>query len=436
MLAGVVGVIVLALLATTAVATAATPKSKLANVTKAGNQTSSSADDMAISKNGQYVVWVTSQNGVVPADSNNDPDVFIRNIKGGSTRIVSLSNTEAIGNGGSWDPVVSGSGRYVAFGSDSSNLVNGFSINDEQIFLRDRKSGTTKIISQKGGNEANNGGAWDAHFSDGARYIVFTSNASNLTTKATGGHEQIYLYDRFLKKMSLVSRNNAGKAGTDDSFDAQISQGGRYIVFTSRADNMVFANDKGHDQVYLHDRKTKKTRLISKNKFGKAGNESSNDGEISAKAAVVVFESDASNLLGPGRDTNGNDDVFMRKNGKVSRVSLNWNGKQLKGGSDGAEDPDISVNGRWLVFESDAKNATKAGHSGAYDLTYLRDLKTGKVTIISRKFAKIANAQTGDAHVSDDGRFVVIESNATNLIPGGDANGSTTDVLRRGPYHK
>jgi hypothetical protein len=412
-------------------ASAATPKTKVASQTNADVQTSEYAHTGDISKTGQFVVFVTAQNGIDRGDNNNWDDVFRRNMKAGSTKIVSVSSSEKLGDGSSWDPVVSEDGKVVAFTSNAGNLLDGKVTSNDQVYVRNVASGKTSLVS-KGGSGAANGDSEDAHLSSGGRYIVFHSVATNLTKRNTGGLEQIYLRDRSKGKTFLISRNKKGKAGNGDSFDAQVSQGGRFVVYTSSASNLVGTFNKGKDQIYKFDRVTGKTSLISKNNKGKAGNFHSADAEIAAKAAVIVYESDASNLI--GNDTNDTDDVFMRKNGRTSRVSKNHRGKQLNG-SDGAEDPDISNSGRWLTFMSDATNATKAPHNGAYDHAYLRDLKTGKLTLVSRNGTKIGNDSANDVQISDDGRFVSFGSDATNLIPGGDANADEEDVLRRGPYH-
>lgn len=410
---------------------AATPKTKVASQTNADVQTSLAAWSGDSSKSGQFVVFVTAQNGIDGGDNNNHEDVFRRNMKTGTTRIVSVSSSEKIGDDNSWDPVVSEDGKVVAFNSAADNLIDGKVTSNEQVYVRNMKSGKTFLIS-KGSSGAANTHAEDPHLSSGGRYIVFHSSATNLTSKNTNGKAQVYLRDRASGKTFLISKNKKGKAGNGDSWDAQVSQGGRFVVYTSSASNLVGTFNKGNDQIYKYDRVTGKTSLISKNNNGKAGNANSNDAEIAAKAAVIVYESDASNLI--GSDTNGTDDIFMRKNGRTSRVSKNYRGKQLNG-SDGAENPDISVSGRWVVFESDAKNATKAGHSGAYDHVYLRDLKTGKLVLVSRRGSVPANGRTDQAQISDDGRFVTIENFATNLVPGGDTNDGVEDVLRRGPYH-
>jgi hypothetical protein len=366
-------------------------------------------------------------------DSNGQPDVFRRSVKTGVTKIVSVSSSEVQGDDESYDAVVSADGRFVAFGSSADNLIDGKTINYDQVYLRDMKSGKTFLVSTGSSGPAQ-GNSRDPHMSSGARYIVFDSVAENLVGKNTFGTRQVYLRDRVAGKTFLISKNKFGKAGNGTSHDAQVSQGGRFVVYTSYASNLVGANNKGHSQIYKYDRKTGKTSLISKNKFGKAGNFDSEDAEIAAKATVIVYESDANNLIGFKKDTNKTDDIFMRKAGKTSRVSRNYRGRQLNG-SDGSEDPDISNNGRWLTFATDAKNATKAGHSGAYSRVYLLDLKSGKLTLVSRLGAKVADGLTDGAQISDDGRFITFDSRATNMIPGGDGNSSTNDVLRRGPYH-
>jgi hypothetical protein len=87
-----------------------------------------------------------------------------------------------------------------------------------------------------------------------------------------------------------------------------------------------------------------------------------------------------------------------------------------------------------LVFESDSPNAIKGGVTGAHSNIYVRDLGSGKLRLVSRNGGKKGNAGSRNPDISGNGRFVFFETEATNLVPGGDANGAEDDVIRRGPY--
>ncbi len=156
----------------------------------------------------------------------------------------------------------------------------------------------------------------------------------------------------------------------------------------------------------------------------------SNDPAISANGARVVFRSLATNLR---KDTNGASDIYLRERttGKTSRVSLNWKGNELNGGT--GPHPAISANGRWVAFESSSTNVTEgSSHSGLYEHVYARNLLTGKVKLVSRR-AGSGNEESDDPELSAKGTHVAFRTIATNLIAGGDANGDTDDICDAGP---
>jgi Tol biopolymer transport system component len=351
-------------------------------------------------------------------------------MKTGSTKIVSRSSNGVRSNGSSFRPAISASGRFIAFDSDADHLIDGKTIAGRQVYLRDRKTGKTTLISVNNSGQVANNQSTSPDISANGRYVTFQSAGSNLNGKAKTGHFQIYLRDRWQGKAFLISKNNAGKAGSSSSSRSAISPDGSQIVYDSRSNNLSKAHDNVWTQVYLFNRGTGRTSLVSKNRAGEAGKYGgSSRPAISTKGKIIVFDSNAKNLLGWGNDKNkGHGDVFRLANGKLSVVSRTWQGKQDWGGS---WDPDISPNGRYLTFYSYSRNMLKAKSNGEAHI-YVRDLATGKLKRASVT-AKKGNGNTLFPRISDDGRYVIMESRATNLVPGSDANGTMNDVLRRGP---
>jgi len=408
---------------------AAKPKTKLVSQS-GGVQANQHSYAGAISPTGKFVAFATEADNLDAGDSNGYRDIYIRNMKTKSTRIVSLSSNGVRTNGDSFRPVISATGRFIAFDSDADFLIDGKKIAGRQVYLRDRKTGKTTLISVNNSGQVANNQATSPDISANGRYVTFQSAGSNLNGKAKTGHFQIYLRDRWQGKTYLISKNNAGKAGSSSSSRSAISPDGSRIVYESVSNNLSKIHNNGWSQVYLFNRGTGKTSLVSKNKAREAGKYGgSSRPAISTKGRVIVFDSTARNLLGWANDKNkSSGDVFRLAKGKLSVVSRNWQGKQEWGGS---WSPDISPNGRYLAFHSRSRNMLKAGSNGETHI-YVRDLATGKLRRASVKVKK-GNGNSLYPKISDDGKYVIFDSKATNLVPGGDANGTTQDVLRRGP---
>jgi Tol biopolymer transport system component len=420
------GVSALALVLIVPAASAVTPKTKLVSQ-RGGTQADKDSHTGDISSSGQFVTFSTDADNLDPGDTNGFRDVYVRNMKNGATRIVSLSSKGVRTNADSFRPVISANGRYIAFDSDADFLIDGKKIAGRQTYLRDRKTGKTKLISQNNAGQVANNQSVSPSISANGRLVAFQSFGSNLTGKPTAGQAQIYLRDHIARKTYLISKTKAGKPGDGGSNQSAISPDGRRIAYSSLANNLSKIDDNGWPQVYLYNRDTKKTSLVSKDAAGKAGkNGASNSPVLSAKAKSIFFDSAAK--LTP-HDGNGSGDVFRRTNGKISIVSRNWKGRQPSGGSWG---PDVTPNGRYLTFYSYAGNVIKAGTNGTDPHVYVRDLKTGKVVLVSKTKAK-GNDDSLHPRISASSKYVIFESKATNLIPGGDDNGPKSDVLRRGP---
>jgi hypothetical protein len=434
-----VAVAALAVALVGSVATAASPKTKLANQSTGGVQaTDDDSIHPDITGGGRHVVFDTGDDDMVGGDGNDDKDVFIRDFKNGTTKLVSVAFGGGVGNKNSERPTISTSGQFVAYTSEATDLIAGGTNGKWHIFVRNRWGGKTELLSQSNGHVQGNDTSDDPSISGNGRWVAFESRAGNLVGKDTKGVKQIYLYDRKNDRIQLVSRNNGGAAGNGGSEEPSVSKDGRFVAYNSVATNLTPKNTKGFEQVYRYDRIKKKNVLLSRNKAGRPGNGDSDNPAISGDGKKAVYNSNAKNLLGAGKDTNKAADAYMRNfgTGKTTRVSLNWKGRQLNSGGvvNKFSDPDISLNGRWVAFESSASNAVKGGSGSGFDQIYARNLLTGTVKLISKRASK-GNAESDQPILNTNGKFVAFETAATNLIAGGDANASIGDVLRRGPIH-
>jgi Tol biopolymer transport system component len=227
-----------------------------------------------------------------------------------------------------------------------------------------------------------------------------------------------------------VSVSSAGEQGNgySDSFDRSISADGRFVAFASVSSDLVPGDTNGEADVFVRDRQLGTTERISVSSSGEEGNDGSGYYGLgmSLDGRFVVFQSDATNLV-PG-DTNGERDVFLRdrQQGITERVSLSSSGEQADGWS---FVPVVSPDGRFVTFDSDATNLVPDDTNGERDV-FVRDRLAGTTERVSvSSSGGQANGRSYRPSISADGRFVAFESFASNLVPG-DTNGER-DVFER-----
>jgi Tol biopolymer transport system component len=428
-LAASAAAVALALVVAAPAVAAVKPKTIRVSVASDGTQHDEQASEPSISGSGRFIAFQSNDPDLDPDVDNGSFDVYVHDRKTRTTTRISVAPDGSPGDGDSGDASISADGRFVAFKSTATNLVPEDTDDIGDIFVRDRVTGVTTLVSVRSNGAKGDGPSEDPKISANGRYVVFESRAANLVPDDGNFAEDVFVHDRRTGKTTLVSRRSDGVIGNEDSGDPSISSDGRYVAFGSDADNLAPKDKNDSEDIFLHDRKTKKTILVSRTPKGAAGNGESEEPSISADGRFVAYESTASNLVGNDRKKDLRDIfVYSVATGKNVLVSRRSNGRQGNGDS---QQPYLSANGRWVVFESEAALAAKDGN-GLEDV-YLHDRQTGKTILISRRpdGAASATGESDDARISGDGRFVAFESEANDLVKN-DTNGSQ-DIFRRGP---
>ncbi|MBP9821652.1 MAG: PD40 domain-containing protein [Candidatus Pacebacteria bacterium] len=169
--------------------------------------------------------------------------------------LVNVDSDEVKGNGDANNDVfgISSDGRYVIFNSAATNLVADDTNGVTDIFVRDMESGITLRVSvDSEGNEANNHSG-DASISSDGRYVAFSSNASNLVVGDSNGLGDIFVYDRDTDTIERVSIDSEGLEGNNTSVSPSISADGRYVIFDSDATNLVGDDTNGAQDIFVYD---------------------------------------------------------------------------------------------------------------------------------------------------------------------------------------
>ena len=323
----------------------------------------------SISSDGKYVAYHSYASNLISNDINGpNLDIFVYERQTGQTSIVSIATDGTQGNSDSRFPSISGDGRYVSFYSLSTNLVNQDTNRKRDVFVHDRQEHKTIRASvASDGTQGNYDSEYSSISSDG-HFVAFESIARNLVAGDTNARSDIFVHDIMSRQTERVSIATDGTQGNGDSKTPSISDDGRYVVFTSLADNLVLGDDNGFSDVFVHDRLTDQTTLISVSNDGTQGNDSSVTTyakSISEDGCFIVFQSTASNLV--EGDTNNENDVFVhdRQTGSTTRVSIASDGTQ---GNDFSFQGSISTNGQYLVFTSAAENLVNNDSNGVADV--------------------------------------------------------------------
>lgn len=218
------------------------------------------SQEFTISANGRFVSFSSYASNLVAGDTNASPDVFVRDRWSGVTSRVSVTDDEGEGVGpalelGSRSPAISADGRYVAFTSFALNLVPGDTNDFPDVFVRDRRAGTTRRASvSSGGVQADAAGRGPSISADG-RYVAFSSEATNLVRGDTNQDLDMFLHDRRTRHTIRVSVSTGGVQGNGSVVPGEVSGDGQHVVFSSYASNLVPADSNEAQDVFVWDRR-------------------------------------------------------------------------------------------------------------------------------------------------------------------------------------
>jgi len=385
----------------------------------------------AASADGRFVVFESDASNLVPGDGNGLRDVFLRDRLLGTTARVSEGWSGGDAFGESRYPSISEDGRWIAFSSDAPNLVvddtNGF----QDVFVLDRQTGLMSRVSMAwDGSEGNDNSRTPSISADG-RYVAFRSGATNLLDTVLIESRSIYVRDLLTGVNELASVTWDDQQEEGGSWFPHISSDGRHVTFISSSTDLVPFDDNGVNDAFMRHLDLGVTVMIGVNVDGEDGNANSGGFGISADGRFAGFFSNADDLLPPGEDSNGSQDAFVRdlELGATERVSLSSSGDQGNANSGPAT---LDGSGRYAAFLSDASNLVEDDDNGATDI-FGRDRATGETTLLTITAAGIqTNGNSTRPTLSADGRLVVFNSVADNLVPD-DANGFEDVFVAHGP---
>jgi Tol biopolymer transport system component len=411
-------------------------------VTNANNTSS----NPSISADGNWIAFQSYATNLVAGGSNGYSHIFVRDMTMALTVQVSVNDGGAEADDYSFGSRISADGGFVVFSTYGKNLgtsppepadINGY----EDIYIRDLAGGTTRLLSKSTGNEIGNSSSYQPGVADGGRYVVFVSYSDNLVNGDTNFSNDIFFHDRDVDGPAGTAIDTVGNFETscltflpgqsdDHSFLAAVSQDGDRVAYESQGRNLATGDQEAEGlDVFGRDRSTKATTLVSAQALPSAPppSYSSVRPSISAGGGFIAFESNSDRIT-PG-DGNGVADIFIRDLdfSTTTRVSVDTSGNDANGGSYA---PSINrhsgvtpgLDGRYVAFESDATDLVVGDTNGVRDI-FLRDITGGTTVRVSLDSGGTqANGHSFAPSVSGDGTLVAFCSYASNLVAG-DTNG-------------
>ncbi|HEY2832563.1 MAG TPA: hypothetical protein VGJ14_09070 [Sporichthyaceae bacterium] len=365
-------------------------------------------DTPSISADGRWVAFASAADNLVPDDTNDVPDIFVRDRTSGLTRRISVTDTGLQANGASSSPVISADGRWVAFTSYASNLSLGdlnVLTGGADVFLHDLVTGHTVRVSAAALGVSANGESDFPTISADGRYVGFDSTASNLVTGDTNKSGDVFVWDRTTQQIVRASVAADGAEADAGSGLSSISADGSKLAFISAADNLIGDDSNGYSDAFVKDLRTGSVTRVDVQSSGKQAQGDAQDVALSPDGQVAAFTT--AWPMTPD-DRNWSPDVYRYD--LTSHQTTLLSGLGADSGAVGyAYGASLDATGDQIVFTAAVPGARPIGSQ-----VYLWDQRTG---VTSRLPDPAADGTSHAAVISPDGAHVAWASVAQNLVP-------------------
>jgi Tol biopolymer transport system component len=392
-----------------------------------------------LSADGKLVAFEAPDASLVPNDRNHDVDIFVHDLAAGTNELISahdpaLPSASANGSSGLTALSSSADGRWLVFASEADNLLSGITNGFRNIFIHDLKYGTNLLVSVSTNGGIADGVSSEPAMSSDGRFVVFSSAADNLVPGDTNNAQDVFVRALPSGPTMLVSVNSGGSgSGNDLSGSASISATGQYVLFQSQASNLTAGSFSGTYNLFLRDMSAGTTYALTTG--GVLFSSFTPDGRMVAfmtgSGSINIWDSQAArkvwtNSVAPQNSAislspDGTKIVYFtstpaaltiwdRLAGTHSQIGLGYG----FGSRTGLR---FSADGRFLTYAA-------APTSSGTNQVYLYDFQAGSGLLVSSAAASGLgpNASSDSPDISADGRYVAYRSFATNILATGDSN--------------
>ncbi|MEM7642581.1 MAG: Ig-like domain-containing protein, partial [Pseudomonadota bacterium] len=388
-----------------------------------------------VSADGNSVLFASFANDLVPGDANSREDLFVRDLTTGVTERVSVrdgtGDNESSGGISQTSFDISGDGNVVVFASQDTNLDPDAGAAGVQVYARNRADGTTQLVSVGFDGTTANSLSFEPSISDDGRFVAFISDANNLVEGLTGFGREVYVRDLQNGTTQIATLDANGNRVNSGITEAPVISGDGTVVAFRTTKNLVPEDTNSFGDIYIRDLDSGVTERVSV----ATGNLQLNDGAgaisaISADGRFIAFQTAATNL--GVEDFNQQTDIFVhdRDTGVTELVSRGLDGNAAFGGSTTAA---ISADGRFITFTSNAANIVAGDDNGATDLFRL-DRDTGEIVAVNTGANGLPAGGAGLGAISGDGATVAFSSSGNgNSLLDPRVTGTSTEVFVSAP---
>ena len=364
------------------------------------------------------------------SSSPNKLDVFAHDLLANTTEVISspaqaLASSTAFGSSGFSSSSISSNGQYVAFFSDAAGLGTNAAWGLRNIFVHDFVSGSNVLVSVgTDGLLAGNSGSFDPAISGDGRYVAFSSYATNLVAEDTNNAEDVFVRDLQAGSTILVSVDAGGLGeGNGNSYWPQISADGRYVLFFSTANNIVSGVS---NNFFWRDLQAGTTYAISATNTATMTPDGSNvvfaagpqlhlwQAQNQSNTAIFTVSGSAPNILDVAVSPDGTHAAFGTSSAIYTADLVQRTAAQLGLASRPTSWARFQFSGNSLYLANLLQPASEGNQ------VYLYNFQTATNTLVSQSFATGAggNGNCDSLAISASGQFVAYRSFATNLVPG------------------
>lgn len=409
--------------AVTLSAVASARPSELVSVASDGSQGNDMSILGSVSGDGRWVAFASLANNLAPGNDNFLWDIFARDRLTGTTMLVSRRSSGVPASGGdSYRPDISRDGRFVAFESFATNLVPGDTNNRRDIFVHDLTTGQTKCVSRSAAGAFGNGHSEYARISADGRYVMFTSDATNLVAGDTNGKSDVFVFDRVAEVMTRASVDSAGLQSPNQCIGAGFSSDGRYALFLTG--HGAFGSPTTGDALFARDLVAETTIRVSPDAFEGFDFAHVTGGEISDDGRYVAYLAPRLVVI-PGV-VQSTDQVFLTDlmTGETTFVSRGMAPEQT---NFDCWNVWLSGDGNWVTYSTFSPHVVEGtSPSGVNILVWSRQTESTTIGSVG-DVGTVTDWYAAGGRMSPDGRFLCVHT-GSEMFAAGDANG-VIDVM-------